>query len=70
MNLGKFVFAQVMEHLPLHAFHRCVVRDSGEDKGKRFACPDRNRSMAVAERNYGESWREGEACVRDQSAKQ
>ena len=26
MNLGKFVFAQVMEHLPLHVFHRCVVR--------------------------------------------
>ena len=21
MNLGKFVFAQVMEHLPLHVFH-------------------------------------------------
>ena len=28
MNLGKFVFAQVMEHLPLHVFHRCVVRYS------------------------------------------
>jgi hypothetical protein len=35
MNLGKFVFAQVMEHLPLHAFHRCVVRYSGEYKVKR-----------------------------------
>ena len=32
MNLGKFVFAQVMEHLPLHVFHRCVVRYSGEHK--------------------------------------
>jgi hypothetical protein len=29
MNLGKLVFAQVMEHLPLHVFHRCVVRYSG-----------------------------------------
>jgi hypothetical protein len=29
MNLGKFVFAQVMEHLPLHPFRRCVVRYSG-----------------------------------------
>ena len=28
MNLGKFVFAQVIEHLPLHAFHRCVLRYS------------------------------------------
>jgi hypothetical protein len=40
MNLGKFVFAQVMEHLPLHAFHRCVVRYSGEHKVKRFSCLD------------------------------
>ena len=38
MNLGKFVFAQVMEHLPLHVFHRCVVRYSGEHKVKWFSC--------------------------------
>jgi hypothetical protein len=25
MNLGKFVFAQVMEHLPLHAFQDAAV---------------------------------------------
>ena len=40
MNLGKFVFAQVMEHLPLHVFHRCVVRYSGEHKVKWFSCLD------------------------------
>ena len=34
MNLGKFVFAQVMEHLPLHVFHRCVVRYSGRAQGQ------------------------------------
>ena len=45
MNLGKFMFAQVMEHLPLHAFHRCVVRYSGEHKVKRFSCLDQYPSM-------------------------
>ena len=40
MNLGKFVFTQVMEHLPAHAFHRCVLRYSGEHKVKQFSCLD------------------------------
>lgn len=46
MNLGKFVLAQVMEHLPLHAFHRCVARSSGEHKVKRFSCLDQYLSLA------------------------
>ena len=54
MNLGKFVFAQVMEHLPLHVFHRCVVRYSGEHKVKWFSClgarPDRHCGRAFVAR--------------------
>jgi hypothetical protein len=31
MNAGKLVFAQLIEHLPLHTFRRCVARhDDGE----------------------------------------
>ena len=30
MNLGKVVFAQIMEHLPLTTFRRCVARYEGE----------------------------------------
>ena len=30
MSEGKFVFAQVMDHVPLSTFHRCVARYSGE----------------------------------------
>ena len=44
MNLGKFVFAQVMEHLPLHVFHRCVVRYSGEQLGTTRGSPRRSRA--------------------------
>src|ERR1035438_7327342 len=69
MNLGKFVFAQVMEHLPLHAFHRSVVRYSGEHKVKRFSCLDQYLCMAFAQLTYRESLRDIEACLRVQSSK-
>ena len=69
MNLGKFVFAQVMEHLPLHGFHRCVVRYSGEHKVKRFSCLDQYLCMAFAQLTYRESLRDIEACLGVQSSK-
>ncbi len=69
MYLGKFVFAQVMDHLPLHAFHRSVARYSGEHKIKRFSCLDQYLSMAFAQLTYRESLRDIEACLRTQSSK-
>ena len=69
MNLGKFMFAQVMEHLPLHVFHRCVVRYSGEHKVKWFSCLDQYLCMAFAQLTYRESLRDIEACLRVQSSK-
>jgi hypothetical protein len=38
MNQGKLVFAQIMEHLPLTTFRRCVARYDGEHKVQRFSC--------------------------------
>ena len=32
MNLGKLVFAQITQHLPLTTFRRCVTRYGGEHK--------------------------------------
>jgi hypothetical protein len=32
MHQGKLVFAQVMAHLPLSTFRRCVARYDGERK--------------------------------------
>jgi Domain of unknown function (DUF4372) len=69
MNLGKFVFAQVMEHLPLHVFHRCVVRYSGEHKVRWFSCLDQYLCMAFAQLTDRESLRDIEACLRVQSSK-
>ena len=69
MNLGKLVFAQLMEHLPLTTFRRCVARYRGEHKVKRFSCLDQYLCMAFAQLTYRESLRDIEACLRAQSAK-
>ena len=69
MNTGKLVFAQVMSHLPLTTFRRCVVRYDGEHKVKSFTCLDQYLSMAFAQLTYRESLRDIEACLRSQVAK-
>jgi len=69
MNTGKLVFSQVMEHLPLHAFHQCVDRYNGNFKVKEFTCLDQYLCMAFAQLTYRESLRDIEACLRAQKSK-
>ena len=69
MNLGKVVFAQIMEHLPLTTFRRCVARYEGEHKVKTFSCLDQYLCMAFAQLTYRESLRDIEACPRAQAGK-
>ncbi len=69
MNLGKLVFAQVTQHLPLTTFRRCVARYGGEHKVKTFSCLDQYLSMAFAQLTYRESLRDIEACLRAQESK-
>jgi len=69
MHTGKLVFAQVMEHLPLSTFHRCVDRYAGHHKVKRFSCLDQYLCMAFAQLTYRESLRDIQACLRAQSSK-
>jgi len=69
MNTGKLVFAQVMAHLPLTTFRRCVARYDGEHKVKHFTCLDQYLCMAFAQLTYRESLRDIEACLRSQAAK-
>src|SRR6266436_1620733 len=69
MNPGKLVFAQIMEHLPLSTFRRCVARYDGEHKVKRFSCLDQYLCMAFAQLTWRESLRDIEACLRTQSCK-
>ena len=69
MHLGKLVFAQVAEHLPLTTFRRCVVRYGGEHKVKSFSCLEQYLCMAFAQLTYRESLRDIEACLRAQKSK-
>jgi len=69
MNQGKLVFAQLMQHLPLTTFRRCVARYDGERKVKSFSCLDQFLSMAFAQLTYRESLRDIEACLRAQRSK-
>ncbi len=69
MNLGKLVFSQLMGHLPLTTFRRCVARYRGHFKVKSFSCLEHYLCMAFAQLTFRESLRDIEACLRAQSAK-
>jgi hypothetical protein len=69
MYTGSLVFSQVMEHLPMHTFRRCVQRYRGNHKIKTFSCLDQFRCMAFAQLTYRESLRDIEACLRAQQNK-
>jgi len=69
MHVGKLVFAQLTEYLPLSTFRRCVARYGGEHKIKRFTCLDQFLCLAFAQLTYRESLRDIEACLRAQSEK-
>src|SRR6266496_751430 len=63
MYVGSLVFAQVMDLLPLHVFHRCVQRYEGNRNVKSFSCLDQFLVMAFAQLTFRESLRDIEACL-------
>jgi len=69
MNTGKLVFSQVIDHLPLYTFQRCVNRYRGNYKVKSFTCLDQYLCMAFAQMTFRESLRDIEACLRAQKSK-
>lgn len=69
MYTGKIIFSQVMDHLPMHTFRRCVQRYDGHYKVKSFSCLDQYFSMSFAQLTYRESLRDIEACLRAQQSK-
>jgi hypothetical protein len=69
MNHGKLVFAQMMQHLPLTTFRRCVTRYRGEHNVQSFSCLDQFLCMAFAQLTFRESLRDIEVCLRAQRSK-
>ena len=49
MNQGKLVFAQLMQHLPLTTFGRCVTRYDGEFRVRSLSCLDQFLCMTFAQ---------------------
>jgi hypothetical protein len=64
MNIGRTVFAQIMDFLPLNEFRKCVPRYSGHYKVQQFSCMDQFFCMAFAQLSYRESLRDIEVCLR------
>jgi hypothetical protein len=69
MHSGKLVFAQLMEHLPLHTFRRCVAKYPSRYPTLRFSHLDQFLCMAFAQLTFRESLRDIETCLRAHSSK-
>ena len=69
MHQGRYVFAQLMQHLPLHAFRRAVLQYEGNRYVKRFSCLDQFLCMAFAQLSGRDSLREIEIALRAHRAK-
>lgn len=69
MNIGRTVFSQVMEYLPIQEFQKCVTRYHGNYKTRTFSCLDQFLCMAFAQLTYRESLRDIEVCLRSMQNK-
>jgi hypothetical protein len=69
MNVGRTVFAQVMEHFPAYEFQKCVTRYDGDFGKRSFSCWDQFLCLGFAQLTYRESLRDIEACLRSVQGK-
>jgi Transposase DDE domain/Domain of unknown function (DUF4372) len=69
MHSGKLVFAQLMGHLPLHAFRRCVGKYPSRYPTLSFSHLDQFLCMAFAQLTFRESLRDIETCLRAHATK-
>lgn len=58
MNLGKTLFAQLMDFLPWTTFARYVRRYDGDRRVRTLTCAEQFRIMAFAQLTYRESLRD------------
>ena len=63
MNVGKTLFAQVMEYVPWKTFGRIIDRHSGDAGVRTLDCSDLFRVMAFSQLTWRESLRDIESCL-------
>ena len=69
MNMGKTLFAQIMEFVPWTSFSRIVARYGGDSGARSLTCAEQFRAMAFAQLTYRESLRDIEVCLLANQAK-
>ncbi|MCA3176354.1 MAG: DUF4372 domain-containing protein [Burkholderiales bacterium] len=63
MNVGKTLFAQVMEFVPWKNFGRIIERHHGDAGVRTLGCADLFRVLAFAQLTWRESLRDIEVCL-------
>ena len=63
MNVGKTLFAQLMEYVPWKTFSRIIERHAGDAGVRTLGCADLFRVMAFSQLTWRESLRDIEACL-------
>lgn len=69
MNVGKTLFAQVMEYVPWKTFGHIIDRHSGDSGVRTLGCADLFRVMAFAQLTWRESLRDIESCLASNQGK-
>jgi IS4 transposase len=64
MNIGRTIFSQLMDFLPIHEFRQCVERYHGNYKIQSFSCGDQFLCLAFAQLTHRESLRDIQVCLR------
>ena len=63
MNIGKTLFAQVMEYVPWKNLGRIIDRYGGDAGVRTLSCADLFRVMAFAQLTWRKSLRDIEVCL-------
>ena len=69
MNVGKTLFAQVMEYVPWKTFGRIIERHGGDSGVRTLGCADLFRVMAFSQLTWRESLRDIESCLASNHSK-
>ena len=69
MHAGRFVFSELIAHLPPQEFQKCVARYDHGPQPRKFSYWDQYLAMAFAQLTYRESLRDIEACLRSVTGK-
>jgi hypothetical protein len=69
MHNGRFIFSELISHLPHKEFQKCVARYDDDSHPRTFSHWDQYLTMVFAQLTYRESLRDIEACLRSVTGK-